>query len=87
MTITCPFGIIFIEKAIFGRTKDSYLCPHPKIKDTNCTSTKSEAIVKRIVKRKCDGNSECSINVEYNELGGDHCRGTLKYLEVSFICY
>lgn len=83
MTITCPTGIIFIEKAIFGRTKDSSVCFHPDINDTNCTSTKSEAIIKR----KCDGESECIINVNNNELGGDPCPGTYKYLEVNFICY
>lgn len=83
MTITCPNGIIFIEDAMFGRTQDKRVCPHDQIKDTNCTSTESKAIIKR----KCDGESTCSIKVDYNELGGDPCSGTYKYLEVNFICY
>lgn len=82
MTITCPSGIIFIEKAIFGRTQDSKVCPHRSISDTHCISTTSEAIVKT----KCDGVPECEVNVERNELGGDPCPGTYKYLEVHYIC-
>lgn len=56
---------------------------HQRIKDTNCTSTTSE----EIIKRKCDGESECIINVNNKELGEDPCPGTYKYLEVNFICY
>lgn len=83
MTITCPNEIIFIEDAMFGRTKNSSVCPHVQIKHTNCTSTRSEAIIKT----KCDGKSECSVKVENDELGGDPCPGTHKYLEVHYICY
>lgn len=83
MTITCPTGIIFIEEAMFGRTKNSSVCTDPRIFDTNCTSTESKAIIKS----KCDGESECSIDVENGKLGGDPCPGTFKYLEVNFICY
>lgn len=83
MMITCPTGIIFIEKAIYGRTKNDSVCMHQHIKDTNCTSTTSE----EIIKRKCDGESECIINVNNKELGEDPCPGTYKYLEVNFICY
>lgn len=82
MTITCPTGIIFIEKAIFGRTKDDSVCPHSLTTDTNCVSTESQAIIKS----KCDGKSECIINVNNDELGGDPCSGTYKYLEVNYIC-
>lgn len=83
MTITCRTGIIVIEKAIFGRTQDHNVCPHTNIIDTNCVSTTSEAKVKT----KCDGVPECEVNVERNELGGDPCPGTYKYLEVHYICY
>lgn len=85
MTITCPAGIIFIETAIYGRTEDDSVCPDPAIKDTynKCTSTESQAIIKS----KCDGKSECRINVVNYELGGDPCPGTYKYLEVNFKCY
>lgn len=83
MTITCLTGIIFIEDAIFGRTKNSSVCPHNQIKNTNCTSTRSEAIIKT----KCDGVPVCSVEVDYDKLGGDPCPGTYKYLEVNFICY
>lgn len=83
MTITCLTGIIFIEDAIFGRTKNSSVCPHDQIKNTNCTSTRSEAIIKT----KCDGVPVCSVEVDYDKLGGDPCPGTYKYLEVNFICY
>lgn len=83
MTITCPNEIIFIEGAMFGRTQDGGVCQSTLIKDTDCTSTASKAIIKS----KCDGKSECSIKVENNELGGDPCPGTHKYLEVHYICY
>lgn len=83
MKITCPTGTIFIEKAIFGRTKDGSVCPHQYIRDTNCISTESQAIIKS----KCDGKSECIINVKNAELGEDPCPGTYKYLEVHYICH
>lgn len=83
MMITCPTGILFIEKAIYGRTKDRSVCPHNSIRDTNCISTESEAITKRI----CDGESECSIDVKNDVLGRDPCPGTYKYLEVHYICH
>lgn len=83
MTITCQNGIIFIEDAMFGRTQDGSVCRSDKIKDTNCTSRESKAIIKR----KCDEVLECSIKVENDELGGDPCPGTHKYLEVHYICY
>lgn len=83
MTITCPAGIIFIETAIYGRTEDGRVCYHLQIFTTDCVSTTSEAIVKT----KCNGKSECRINVENDELGGDPCPGTYKYLEVNFKCY
>lgn len=83
MNITCPVGIIFIEKAIFGRTEDERVCNDTRIKTTNCTSTKSEAIVKE----ECDGMQKCNIIVTNTKLGGDPCAGTYKYLVVNFICY
>lgn len=83
MTITCPTGIIFIEKAIYGRTEDVRVCYHSQILTTGCVSATSEAIVKT----KCNGKSECSIPVTPMELGGDPCPGTYKYLEVNFKCY
>lgn len=83
MTITCPNRFIFIEDAMYGRTQDGTECWHKLIQDTDCTSTKSKAIIKR----KCDGVLECSIKVGNYELGGDPCPGTHKYLEVHYICY
>lgn len=83
MTITCRNGIIFIEDAMFGRTQDGGVCQSTPTQDTDCTSTESKAIIKS----KCDGKSECSINVENVKLGGDPCPGTHKYLEVHYICY
>lgn len=83
MTITCPAGIIFIETAIYGRTQGIRVCPNSFIQDTKCTSTESQAIIKS----KCDGKSECRINVANYELGGDPCPGTHKYLEVHYICH
>lgn len=79
MTLTCQTGIIFIEKAMYGRTEDERVCPHVSILNTNCTSTKSE----NIVKETCNGKSECIIPVKFND---DPCPNTYKYLEVTFIC-
>lgn len=81
MNLACPSGNIFIEKATFGRTEKE-VCKHDKIKTTNCTSTTSEAIVKK----NCDGKPQCSIAVN-TTVFGDPCQGTHKYLEVNFICY
>lgn len=82
MTLTCQTGIIFIEKAMYGRTEERRVCPHDMIFNTNCTSTESE----NIVKEKCNRESECIISVTFNEFKDDPCINTYKYLEVTFIC-
>lgn len=83
MNLTCPSGKIFIEKAIFGRTKDQKVCPHKYIETTDCISLNSEAVVKG----RCERMPRCSIKVTTTVFEGDPCPGTYKYLEVNFICF
>lgn len=83
MIIICLIGIIFIEEVMFGRMKNSSVCIDLCIFDMNCIFME----LKVIIKSKCDGELECSIDVENGKFGGDFCFGIFKYLEVNFICY
>lgn len=83
MELRCPAGVIRIDKALWGRTEGSDVCPDPqRSTQPPCSSTTSEAVVKG----KCDGKARCSIAVNRNDLGGNPCPGTAKYLEVRFTC-
>lgn len=51
------------------------------IRTTNCVSRNSIALVND----KCQNRQRCSIQAS-NNVFGDPCDGTLKYLEVSYEC-
>ncbi|VDI50523.1 Hypothetical predicted protein [Mytilus galloprovincialis] len=79
--ITCSGGTkIHIMKAIYGRTEKD-VCPSKAIKTTSCLSGYSTCIVKA----KCNGKSSCLLKAS-NDVFGDPCKGTYKYLEVEHIC-
>lgn len=83
MELRCPAGVIKIEKALWGRTEGSAVCPDSqRSTQPPCISTQSDAVVKG----KCDGTARCSVAVNSNDLGGNPCPGTAKYLEVRFTC-
>lgn len=70
--------IMSIVSANYGRT-DVAICGLGG--DTECyTPTAYD-----IVKNKCEGIQSCSI-VAHDNVFGDPCTNTIKYLEVSYIC-
>lgn len=80
-TITCFGGKkIHILKAVYGRT-NRHVCPSNAIKTTRCRSGRSY----NIVRRKCNGKSSCWLKAS-NNVFGDPCVGTYKYLEVVHAC-
>ena len=68
---------IVVLKASYGRThSNEEVCPsNARGKDTNCHAAKE----------KCNGKTECKILAK-NGVFGDPCRGTFKYLTVSYQC-
>ena len=74
--------IINVESANYGRTQKG-ICPHTvhDVSDTDCYS--SNAL--NIVKNQCQGQTSCDISAS-NDIFGDPCYGTYKYLDVKYDC-
>lgn len=56
-------------------------CPNSGPKTTNCRAANSD----KVVSKKCNGKSGCHVPAN-NHYFGDPCRGTVKYLEVAYVC-
>ncbi|KAL5020104.1 hypothetical protein ScPMuIL_002996 [Solemya velum] len=81
--LSCPVGKeIHIAHANYGRT-DVTTCPHSAMSNTNCHSGPAAA---NVVKNSCDGRNSCSVLVNNNNMQGDPCVGTFKYLNVDYHC-
>jgi len=79
--ITCPYGTrIKIHSANYGRT-DVRTCLSRSIKNINCYAKLS----KFKVASSCNGNRKCLLK-PFNAVFGDPCKGTYKYLRVSYDC-
>ncbi|CAH1401539.1 unnamed protein product [Nezara viridula] len=80
-TLKCPKGTyLMIAEAFYGRA-DKSTCPHPKIKDTNCSAKN----VMDIVGAKCDQKEQCELTAS-NSWFRNPCKGTHKYLMVDYQC-
>jgi len=79
--LTCPNdGKIFVMGATYGRqSRDT--CPSPPMRKTDCTSASSEGKVVEM----CDGQRSCSLHAS-NDVFGNPCPGTYKYLQVTYNC-
>ncbi|KAG8178837.1 hypothetical protein JTE90_016507 [Oedothorax gibbosus] len=67
-------SVIHITEAYYGRrslTPCSVICVHNKTKE--------------IVRKTCEGKRSCEIKAS-NSVFGDPCHGTIKYLEVKYLC-
>eukprot|EP00301_Raphidiophrys_heterophryoidea_P017860 c2863_g1_i1.p1 GENE.c2863_g1_i1~~c2863_g1_i1.p1 ORF type:complete len:559 (+),score=103.85 c2863_g1_i1:59-1735(+) len=81
LKLTCPTNsVISIVSALYGRTSLS-VCPTTAMYTISCAARNSG----QIVHTACDGKSECSVGA-LNDVFGDPCFGTNKYLQVSFEC-
>eukprot|EP01043_Picozoa_sp_COSAG02_P087819 COSAG02_NODE_25028_length_670_cov_18.115587_1_plen_223_part_11 len=82
LTITCSGDdVINIIDATYGRRHGPEVCPHPATTDQNCHAIESSSIVSAT----CQGVSTCSVSVA-NDVFGDPCGGTYKYLTVDYEC-
>ncbi|XP_014273024.1 D-galactoside-specific lectin [Halyomorpha halys] len=82
--LSCPQGSgIQIHEAFYGR-KNPNTCPYLG-QDESVHQTCSSSSVLQDVRNRCTGRRDCDISSASSWLG-DPCRGTNKYLEVSFSC-
>uniref|UniRef100_A0A3B4UQM8 SUEL-type lectin domain-containing protein n=2 Tax=Seriola dumerili TaxID=41447 RepID=A0A3B4UQM8_SERDU len=79
----CDVGqVIFVLGADYGRrdqTTCSFRRPERQIQNVDCSRPTSQ------VADSCNGKNSCTIRAN-NSVFGDPCRGTYKYLEVSYVC-
>eukprot|EP00300_Choanocystis_sp_HF-7_P015934 c19233_g1_i2.p1 GENE.c19233_g1_i2~~c19233_g1_i2.p1 ORF type:complete len:585 (+),score=127.87 c19233_g1_i2:33-1787(+) len=81
VNIDCVDDEILILSAAYGRS-DAETCALPDlVGETNCAAENTFAIVDST----CSGHSYCSVGAQ-NEVFGDPCVGTYKYLRVEYSC-
>ncbi|CAH3175048.1 unnamed protein product [Porites lobata] len=79
--VTCPEDqTIKVVDANYGR-KDKWTCGDKLAENDRCLSSKSTDMVKE----KCEGKNFCELEAA-NEVYGNPCGQTHKYLEVNFHC-
>ncbi|TKS77257.1 L-rhamnose-binding lectin SML [Collichthys lucidus] len=74
--------IIHVYGADYGRrdqTTCSYKQPPSQIQNTDCSNPTN------IVSDSCNGENSCTVKAS-NSVFGESCAGTLKYLEVAYMC-
>nr|5H4S_A Chain A, L-rhamnose-binding lectin [Toxopneustes pileolus] len=84
INMLCPYAetpAIHICYAMYGRQTSEPVCPSKSISTTNCAASSSLSTARSV----CEGRSECSIAAS-NDVFGDPCIGTYKYLEIDYIC-
>nr|C0HK24.1 RecName: Full=L-rhamnose-binding lectin ELEL-1 [Echinometra lucunter] len=83
LTISCPQkgAGISIARAIYGRTK-TQVCPSDgATSNVNCKASNALNVVRDL----CRGKSSCTVEAS-NDVFGDPCMHTYKYLELSYDC-
>jgi len=79
--LSCPEGRkLRIRKASYGRF-DSEVCAHAGVPTAGCSSKAAN----KLVKKACNNKNSCSLTAS-DDVFGDPCWGTLKYLEVVYQC-
>ena len=82
LSLSCPWGeIIRIVDGFYGRELGSELCPHPIIDTKNCREASSLSVIKK----RCHNQQSCTLSAS-NDVFGDPCVHTYKYLEVYYVC-
>ena len=81
--LDCDYGrVISVNNAYYGRS-DVTTCSHQRfffqLLNTDCSTPTS------IVAERCNGRNSCTIAAS-NSVFGDPCFGTVKYLEVAYVC-
>ena len=79
--ISCAKGEkLYIKGASYGRQSRD-ICPSPQMRDIHCRSKTSEEKVEEL----CDGQGKCTLHAS-NNVFGNPCPGTFKYLKVTYNC-
>uniref|UniRef100_A0A3P9JDW6 SUEL-type lectin domain-containing protein n=1 Tax=Oryzias latipes TaxID=8090 RepID=A0A3P9JDW6_ORYLA len=73
--------VIKVVSAFYGRHERNVCnnCPLAMSQNVNCGNPTD------LVAEKCDGKKRCNIKAA-NSVFGDPCKGTHKYLEVTYVC-
>ncbi|KAK9512858.1 hypothetical protein O3M35_001183 [Rhynocoris fuscipes] len=81
LELTCPNGFVLdIRNAMYGRRNLLY-CTMVGSKVNDCSATTALSVVRS----RCNRRETCSIPA-HNNIFGDPCAGTAKYLEVTYEC-
>uniref|UniRef100_A0A3P9JE09 SUEL-type lectin domain-containing protein n=1 Tax=Oryzias latipes TaxID=8090 RepID=A0A3P9JE09_ORYLA len=76
--------VISVDSALYGRA-DRNTCsqgrPFWQLFNTGC----SRSGIFNLIMERCDGKKRCNIKAA-NSVFGDPCKGTHKYLEVTYVC-
>ena len=81
LNLVCPGEeVLHINSLEYGRS-DNDTCQHPSINMTDCVTSEPLEQVSNL----CNGRPDCSIFI-YNNLLGDPCPGTYKYLLLDHLC-
>ncbi|XP_055769332.1 L-rhamnose-binding lectin CSL2-like isoform X1 [Salvelinus fontinalis] len=82
--LICDSGVIFIERALYGRT-DGTTCregrPANQLTNTQCSQTGTL----EVLSQRCNGKQVCEVNTEVFRTS-DPCFGIYKYLETTYTC-
>ncbi|KAM9403746.1 L-rhamnose-binding lectin CSL1-like [Salvelinus alpinus] len=82
--LICDSGVIFIERALYGRT-DGTTCregrPANQLTNTQCSQTGTL----EVLSQRCNGKQVCEVNIEVFRTS-DPCVGIYKYLETTYTC-
>ena len=75
-------GTIQIVAANYGRKLSDVCTGGPNLSNTNCNN---ELTSRNVVISKCQNQMSCTVKAA-NDVFGDPCIGTYKYLEVQYFC-
>ena len=79
--LACNQGqVISIHSALYGRQTSS-VCSEGPIETHSCAATSSLDVVRQ----NCNGHQTCDIMAS-NDVFGDPCWGTFKYLDIQYKC-
>ena len=77
--------MIQIESANYGRSvSESEECPYDRSHEDDVECGNQRRSLRKVAER-CNRRSACTVKAS-NDVFGDPCRGTYKYLEVTYYC-
>ncbi|KAJ8021868.1 L-rhamnose-binding lectin ELEL-1 [Holothuria leucospilota] len=82
LNLKCPNGFITIKNALYGRENKAY-CYRKGLKETKGCG--DPEISYEVLRQQCYGKEECTIDA-VNDVFGDPCYGTFKYLQLEYSC-